>query len=586
MISYNRPSLNRIADRKIVVTVIIICIIAGVFPFIAATVLSFCFVDDSGVFHFGSLEGYRTVFAGGRPEEFRNIVIRAAVVTAITMFLSVFSAYWVANIRRFYFQTFILAFLVIPWLVSDMLRAFGWQLLLSPIGPISEIWNQLTKHGPLEELRYNFGAVAIGIVSSMLPAGILSVYAAIPHRDRSEWLAAKEIGGPWHVFALMALGRARLGIVLGAWIVFILSCFASAEVRFLGGPNESSIQSIAASLVNDSVPAMLSFGTLLVVFAIISCLLGVITYRMFALPSEPQNNSEISLPIKKNITTNINIKFIEISTINNPVFNLFARYLPSVAYVISITLCCAPLTIIITEAFRRPSSSGMQWTLANFISMASSDSLIEALINSVSIAVAVSLIVAVISFILSLVAWDYLLQKLVLLLIAILVVLPGDAYSISLIQILKIIYDIEGGWELVVLSHVIWAIPFATGTLLLANQHINGNMLESALEYSKSPITVIFQIIGRINLGRISGVAILAGTLSLNEYLRCSYLSGGLLLINNEVHGRLTAGLLPQNRGIFATEFIIFIISIFSFIAIIYLTKERFTSSDIGIKNQ
>ena len=43
----------------------------------------------------------------------------------------------------------------------------------------------------------------------------------------------------------------------------------------------------------------------------------------------------------------------------------------------------------------------------------------------------------------------------------------------------------------------------------------------------------------------------------LNEYTRSSYLSGGSLNISNEVYGRLSAGLLPMNRGLFAAELIV-----------------------------
>jgi|GEM_PF-7058971 len=49
--------------------------------------------------------------------------------------------------------------------------------------------------------------------------------------------------------------------------------------------------------------------------------------------------------------------------------------------------------------------------------------------------------------------------------------------------------------------------------------------------------------------------------LSLNDYSRVSYLSGNLLLISNEVHGRLNTGLYGDNRSILAAEVLLFLFS-------------------------
>jgi spermidine/putrescine transport system permease protein len=169
----------------------------------------------------------------------------------------------------------------------------------------------------------------------------------------------------------------------------------------------------------------------------------------------------------------------------------------------------------------------------------------------------------------------------VLLLLASLVLLPGDVYAISLIQILKLVGLTEGGWTLVVTSHVLWTLPFVAGTLMLANQHLGKNILEAGLEYYSGPLAVIARIVARINLGRIAGATMLAGTLSLNENVRSSYLAGGLLTISNEVHGRLQAGLLPQNRGIFAAEFLMILIAVMAVIVTLAMFRRRQASVNL-----
>lgn len=156
--------------------------------------------------------------------------------------------------------------------------------------------------------------------------------------------------------------------------------------------------------------------------------------------------------------------------------------------------------------------------------------------------------------------------------------LPSSS-AISLVQLLKVFGNSEGGWSLVIVAHALWAIPFATGTLVLANRHLSENVLLAGLEYSGGPLGVVFRVIGRINFSRIAGVALLAGTISLNEYVRSSYLGGRLLTIGNEVHGRLTAGLLPHNRGVFAAEFVVFVISIATVIVTLAIVRSGTSSA-------
>ena len=235
-VTVNSPSLSRIADRHLILGGMIFCVAAGIVPLLASIALSFCSVDAASSFHLGSLEGYRALFQGGRLEELRKILLRAGTATLFTMLISVPAAYWIARLKRVETQTIVLALLITPWLVSDMLRAFGWQMLLAPDGwPVGKVWSLLTAADSPIELRYTTTAVVVGLVSAMIPAGVLSVLAAVPDPNRTEWLAAAELGKPRHVFELITLGRARPGILLGTCIVFVLSGFASAEPRFLDG---------------------------------------------------------------------------------------------------------------------------------------------------------------------------------------------------------------------------------------------------------------------------------------------------------------------------------------------------------------
>lgn len=564
-------SLLRIADRRLLATVVGACVAAGMLPLTTVAILSFSSVDAANVITFGSLDGYRAILAGGRIDEFVRIVNRSMVVSIIALFIAIPAAYWLAGLdsKR---QTLVLALTVTPWLVSDMLRAFGWQLLLSPVGPISSGWELLSNLGPLDNLRYNTGAVILGLVSALVPASLLSVFAAIPDRSRNEWLAARELGSPIHVFRLMMLGRAMPGIALAVVAVFVLSCFSSAEPRFLDGPTQTSIQTIAASLVNDGVPALLAFATFLVAFVGGICLTGAVGYFLLAGKEGVKSHLQRLLrPVVLNACpASSTIK--RLADLLVPSCDAIVRHGPPLAGIGAILLCWAPLVTVGIEAFRQPGPNGGRWTLENFQLMLSSEQLQTALGNSLGVATAVSVITVILAFILSLVVWNRVLRPWILLMLALLVFLPGDAYAIGLIQILKVLGYNEGGSVPVIVAHALWALPFAAGTLVLANHHIGEHVIEASLEYGNGPLAVIFRVIGRINLGRLVGVSLLAGALSLNEYIRSAYLGGSLVTISNEVHGRLTAGLLPQNRGVFAAEFIVIAISI---VTVFLLARQK-----------
>ncbi len=581
-----RPSLSRIADRRTIATTLGLCLAIGIFPLLLGLLLSFCSFDSNGAFHLASLDGYRALIGGGRLGEFRKILSRSAVVTIITMAIAVPTAFALARMRRKRLRTALLVSLVAPWLVSDMLRAFGWQLLLSPDGPVIRVLGLFIGMGQTPNLRYRFGAVVLGLVTSMLPVGVLSVLAAIPDQDRNEWLAASELGRARHVFGLMVFGRARLGIVLGIFSTFILSTFSSAEARFLDGPTQTSVQTVAASLANDGVPSLLALGSGLIGFVLLLCVVGMVAYYAIRRPFRlrtvgPDAPLCLRLPAKRRTSV--------ISKVSGELFDTVARMTPPLAVWLSVSLCISPLAAVAAEAFRQVGPHGMYWTLSNFGLMLESSELIEALLNSFAVAFAVGCIAAVIGFILSLVVWDRPLQRWVAILLLASVLLPGESYAIALLQTLKVFGRIDGGWALVILAHALWAVPFATGTLVLANRRLGENALQAAMEYGNGPLEVVVRFVGRINITRIMGAAMLAGTLSLNEYVRSSYLGASLITVSNEVHGRLTSGLLPENRGVFAAEFLIVglsLIALVTTIALLGRTKVRRSTASTATRTQ
>lgn len=522
-------------------------LIVGIIPLAAVLLFSFTPLDG-GAIGSGSLDAYRVVLASGRLAELVLVIARAAAATAMVVSLAVPTAFYLRQIRNPSIQLTLLCLMLAPWLVSDMLRAFGWQLALSPTGPVSAAWMVATGGGPLEGLRYNHLAALVGLVSATLPTAVLGTFAALPRPDSSEWQAAREIGSPRHVFALLALGRARPGVIFGTCMTFLLCLFGSAEPQFLDGPTQTSMLTIASSLSNVGVSALMAFGVTMLMLTACVCFGFFLLWRMRRTLRNGGHAPELAnkAPNQRSMVAGFGAAFLDTA----------ARRLPVAFTAIALLFCLFPLVTVTAEAFRQPAVAGNVWTLNNFQLLLESPDLMGALGQSVILAFAVAALTTASGFVLSLTVWEPRRAGALLLTMLALVLLPGEVYALGLLQVAKALGREEGAPFLVAIAQLVWILPFSTGSMMLANSAIGRSVIEGALELGRVPSAVAAEVVGRINRGAIAGSAVLAFTLSLNENIRASYLGGSLPSIANTVYGRLQSGLLPENRGIFAVEFL------------------------------
>ncbi|EZP83927.1 Putrescine transport system permease protein PotH [Novosphingobium resinovorum] len=539
----NGSSVGRMASRPATVASGLVLLGFGTVPLVAAVIGSFRPLNGDA--NQVSLAGYAVLLAGPRIVEIAQVIERTAAATVIALLLGVPAAYFLKQLRSSRLQLLALALLLTPWLVSDMLRAFGWQLALSPNGIVSTLWS-VVFGAPLEGLRYNHGAALLGLVASTLPISVLATFAALPRSGSSEWLAARELGGPDHVFRVMALGQARLGIAFGACMTFLLCLFASAEPQMLDGPTRTSTFTIAASLSNVGVSALMAFGVVMLLVTASMFAALVFAWLAYHRPRAQPLPLDIVLPPNG-----------QCQGLRRPRRGLADRaviLVPPLCCCIAVLLCLCPLAALGLEALRQPSAAGDSWGFEAFRLFASSPDLIAALSRSAVLAVAVAMLAAAGGFAMSMTIWNPARARIVLLSMVILALLPGEVYALGLLQVAKAAGWAQGAPFLVAIAHLIWIIPFTTGSLMIANTAIGRSVIEAALELGSPPTLVATKFVGRINWGAVVAAILLSFTLSLNENTRASYLGGSEPSLANDVFGRLQAGLLPENRGIFAIE--------------------------------
>lgn len=157
----------------------------------------------------------------------------AALTTAICVAIGTPEAYVLSKMRDPWRSLFLLAILA-PLLVSVVVRAFGWSMLLNTSGLVNQALG-LVGLGPYK-LEYTTFAIVIALVHVMLPFMVIPVWTALQRLDPQIENAAVSLGAS----ALTVLRRIILpqimpGVLSGAVIVFSLSASAFATPAIIGG---------------------------------------------------------------------------------------------------------------------------------------------------------------------------------------------------------------------------------------------------------------------------------------------------------------------------------------------------------------
>ena len=171
-----------------------------------------------------------------------NTLLRTAtmsvLVTVFTLFIGVPVAYYIAKVagRRRRAGLFLLC--LIPLWVSDLVRAFGWIVLLRETGVVSGFlqWAGLVS-GPVEFL-YKDAAVIIGLIYTVVLFMIVPIVSTLDGMDDALIEAGYNLGGSrWTVLRRIVIPYAMPGIVAGCIVVFMLTAGSYLTPILLGGKN-------------------------------------------------------------------------------------------------------------------------------------------------------------------------------------------------------------------------------------------------------------------------------------------------------------------------------------------------------------
>jgi spermidine/putrescine transport system permease protein len=169
-----------------------------------------------------------------------NTFLRTAVMslsaTAITLLIAFPVAYYIAKVARGRTKGVLFVLCLIPFWVSELVRTFGWMILLRESGVLSNFlrWTGLTD-GPVEML-YNDATIMVGLVYASLLFMVVPLITTLDSLDDSMIEAGYDLGGNgFTVLRRVVIPHAMPGIVSGSIVVFMLTLGNYLTPTLLGG---------------------------------------------------------------------------------------------------------------------------------------------------------------------------------------------------------------------------------------------------------------------------------------------------------------------------------------------------------------
>jgi putative spermidine/putrescine transport system permease protein len=186
-----------------------------------------------------SLDQYRRIFTGALSHHIFDTIFRtvglsvAATVTNVTLSLPL--AYFIVRIRSNAWRFVALILLLVPFLMGDVVRAFGWYMLLGRHGALTWLLGLFDVH----DVRAlgTLWAVWLGMIQVGLPIAVLVLLPAMRRINPDLERAAATLGASrWQTWRLIVVPLARPGLASAAIIVWVLSMteFAMPQVLGLG----------------------------------------------------------------------------------------------------------------------------------------------------------------------------------------------------------------------------------------------------------------------------------------------------------------------------------------------------------------
>ncbi|MCV2893171.1 ABC transporter permease [Lentibacter sp. XHP0401] len=156
--------------------------------------------------------------------------------TVLTLLIGFPIAYYIAKLTRGRTKTTLFLMCLIPFWVSELVRTFGWMILLRETGVISNVLQYLGLIGGPVEMLYNDAAIMTGLVYTSMLFMVVPLITTLDSLDDSLIEAGYDLGASgFSILREIVIPHAMPGIVSGCIVVFMLSLGNYLTPILLGG---------------------------------------------------------------------------------------------------------------------------------------------------------------------------------------------------------------------------------------------------------------------------------------------------------------------------------------------------------------
>jgi putative spermidine/putrescine transport system permease protein len=167
-------------------------------------------------------------------------LMAAMIVTVITLVLALPYAYVMVRTSSPLLRKFLLIALFLPFFIGQVVRAYGWLIILGSQGIANEMLGWIGI-GPYR-LLFNYYAVLFGLIQYMLPFAVLMLAPALTAIPEETEAAAQSLGANWvRTFWHVVIPMARPGFIGAGIVVLTLSLTDFAMPAILGGGSQDFI---------------------------------------------------------------------------------------------------------------------------------------------------------------------------------------------------------------------------------------------------------------------------------------------------------------------------------------------------------
>ena len=167
---------------------------------------------------------------------FARTAYMSIMATVLTLLIGFPISYYIAKIAKGRLKMALFLLCLVPFWVSELVRTFGWMILLRETGVISSFlqWSGIVNQ-PVEML-YNDAAIMVGLVYTSMLFMVVPLVTTLDSLDDSLIEAGYDLGASgFAILKTIVIPHAVPGIVTGSIVVFMLSLGNYLTPILLGG---------------------------------------------------------------------------------------------------------------------------------------------------------------------------------------------------------------------------------------------------------------------------------------------------------------------------------------------------------------